>query len=381
MKVVHRQSRWVVLAASCRRRPDAGRARRTGGRSGRGAACGRGPARGRRGRAGTGRWTAPGGAAGGASREHGAADPRAVSRDGRGAAARPREDVPAPGRSARAAGHSADLCRRSGRGARSGEAEVLRRPHDLRQSDESRCPRRRRRSSDSSRAARAWSRSTPRRRCSPTPTSTSRSWARSSSGTRRRTSSRSKSSQPSHPVMQGVQSFTAFDEPYVHTKHNTQDRTVLMERPDPAGTREPWTWVRTQGKGRVFYTASGHDERVWDRPEFQKMIENAVVWTLDGADAPGVPALRDAGRDLRRRLQRAELREPQSRAAVPDAVRTGAGDEVHADAGGVRPPAVRERTDDRQADRDGVRRARAGCGRSSRATIRTTSRTACPATT
>src|SRR5205814_2356671 len=71
--------------------------------------------------------------------------------------------------------------------------------------------------------------------------------------------------QPSHPVMQGVQSFTSFDEPYVHIKHNPQDRTVLMERPDPAGTREPWTWVRTQGQGRVFYTASGHDERTWDR--------------------------------------------------------------------------------------------------------------------
>jgi hypothetical protein len=87
--------------------------------------------------------------------------------------------------------------------------------------------------------------------------------------------------QPSHPVMQGVQSFTSFDEPYVHVKHNPLDRTVLMERPDPAGTREPWTWVRTQGQGRVFYTASGHDERTWDRPEFQKMVENALVWTVD----------------------------------------------------------------------------------------------------
>jgi putative membrane-bound dehydrogenase-like protein len=87
--------------------------------------------------------------------------------------------------------------------------------------------------------------------------------------------------QPNHPVMQGVQSFTSFDEPYEHVKHNPQGRTVLMERPDPSGAREPWTWVRTEGQGRVFYTASGHDERTWDRLEFQKMVENAVLWTVD----------------------------------------------------------------------------------------------------
>ena len=85
--------------------------------------------------------------------------------------------------------------------------------------------------------------------------------------------------QPAHPVMQGIQPFSTWDETYVHDKHNTVNRTVLMERVDAQG-REPWTWVRTQGQGRVFYTAYGHDERTWDKPEFKKLIENAVVWTL-----------------------------------------------------------------------------------------------------
>ncbi len=31
--------------------------------------------------------------------------------------------------------------------------------------------------------------------------------------------------------------------------------------------REPWTWVRTHGKGKVFYTAYGHDERVWNNAD------------------------------------------------------------------------------------------------------------------
>ena len=86
---------------------------------------------------------------------------------------------------------------------------------------------------------------------------------------------------PDHPVMKGLQPFQVWDETYVHTKHN-QDRTVLMERVDAAG-REPWTWVRTQGKGRVFYTAYGHDERVWGHPMFHKLILNAIRWAVPPA--------------------------------------------------------------------------------------------------
>ena len=41
---------------------------------------------------------------------------------------------------------------------------------------------------------------------------------------------------------------------------------------------EPWTWIRTEGAGRVFYTASGHDERVWSQPAFQELIERAIRW-------------------------------------------------------------------------------------------------------
>lgn len=85
---------------------------------------------------------------------------------------------------------------------------------------------------------------------------------------------------PNHPIMQGVKPFVTWDETYVHNKHNPVDRTVLMERVDAEG-KEPYTWVRTQGKGRVFYTAYGHDERTWTKPDFQKMLQNAVVWAVD----------------------------------------------------------------------------------------------------
>ncbi|MGE3780647.1 MAG: ThuA domain-containing protein, partial [Pirellulaceae bacterium] len=69
--------------------------------------------------------------------------------------------------------------------------------------------------------------------------------------------------QPDHPVMRGFQGFESWDETYVHTLHNEQDRTVLETRTE-GDAEEPWTWVRTHGQGRVFYTAWGHDERTWE---------------------------------------------------------------------------------------------------------------------
>jgi putative membrane-bound dehydrogenase-like protein len=94
-----------------------------------------------------------------------------------------------------------------------------------------------------------------------------------------------------HPVMAGLRPFQVWDETYVHTKHNPTDRTVLMERVDSEG-REPWTWIRTHGKGRVFYTAYGHDERVWSHPNFHALIRNALTWAVGPQVASQLAALR-----------------------------------------------------------------------------------------
>ncbi|MEI6714272.1 MAG: ThuA domain-containing protein [Verrucomicrobiota bacterium] len=84
---------------------------------------------------------------------------------------------------------------------------------------------------------------------------------------------------PEHPVMAGLSAYETWDETYVHANHNEEGRTVLMERVE-GEVREPWTWVREQGKGRVFYTASGHDERTWKDTGFQKLLRNGVVWAV-----------------------------------------------------------------------------------------------------
>jgi putative membrane-bound dehydrogenase-like protein len=82
-----------------------------------------------------------------------------------------------------------------------------------------------------------------------------------------------------HPILKGFVGFESFDETYVHTKHNEKDRTVLEYR-EERGAKEPWTWVRTQGKGRVFYTAWGHDHRTWGNPGFQELVERGLRWTV-----------------------------------------------------------------------------------------------------
>jgi putative membrane-bound dehydrogenase-like protein len=84
---------------------------------------------------------------------------------------------------------------------------------------------------------------------------------------------------PDHPIMTGFKGFESWDETYVHTKHNDKGRTILEYREDKEG-KEPWTWVRSQGKGRVFYTAWGHDARTWGNPGFQQLLERGIRWAV-----------------------------------------------------------------------------------------------------
>lgn len=97
--------------------------------------------------------------------------------------------------------------------------------------------------------------------------------------------------EPDHPVMKGFKPFESWDETYVHTKHNEKDRTVLEVRME-GESKEPWTWVRTHGKGRVFYTAWGHDARTWSNPGFQNLVERGIRWAC-GGDPSVVPAFAD----------------------------------------------------------------------------------------
>jgi putative membrane-bound dehydrogenase-like protein len=84
-----------------------------------------------------------------------------------------------------------------------------------------------------------------------------------------------------HAIMQSLQPFSTWDETYEHDKLS-KDITVLMERVE-GDHHEPWTWVKEYGKGRVFYTAYGHDERTWNNPGFHELMREGILWAVGDA--------------------------------------------------------------------------------------------------
>ena len=41
----------------------------------------------------------------------------------------------------------------------------------------------------------------------------------------------------------------------------------------------PLVWKRFFGEGRVFYSALGHGESVWQDPRYQRLLTNAILWS------------------------------------------------------------------------------------------------------
>lgn len=56
---------------------------------------------------------------------------------------------------------------------------------------------------------------------------------------------------------------------------------------DPIYKRPPYpvTWARTEGKGKVWYTAMGHREDVWTNPMFQEILTGGLRWAMGEAPA------------------------------------------------------------------------------------------------
>ncbi len=85
-----------------------------------------------------------------------------------------------------------------------------------------------------------------------------------------------------HPITKDLPPLKCWDETYQH-QDLAPDRHLLQVR-EPLNkdetAPEPWTWTRTEGKGRVFYTASGHDLRCWNDDAYQTLVKRAILWTI-----------------------------------------------------------------------------------------------------
>lgn len=55
---------------------------------------------------------------------------------------------------------------------------------------------------------------------------------------------------------------------------------IALDRHPNTGTpgHYPISWCREFGKGRVFYTALGHNEQVWQMPAFQQHLLGGIEW-------------------------------------------------------------------------------------------------------
>ena len=101
-------------------------------------------------------------------------------------------------------------------------------------------------------------------------------------------------------MQQWPKSFVLRDEIY-QMKNYSRDKVRVLMRLDPTkldlsnknvhrNDRDfAVTWAKTYGKGRVYYTTLGHVKDNWDKPEFQKMLTEAIRWATGTIDADITP--------------------------------------------------------------------------------------------
>lgn len=83
-----------------------------------------------------------------------------------------------------------------------------------------------------------------------------------------------------HPITKGMKRFEIEDESYRDKFHPaTIDKLHHLGRIDRGNETHSMIWVHEYGKGRLFNTGLGHDQKAWDNPALQKMVIRALYWT------------------------------------------------------------------------------------------------------
>ncbi len=83
----------------------------------------------------------------------------------------------------------------------------------------------------------------------------------------------------SHPVTAGVADFCERDEHY-QIELTAPDARVLMASSSASADTMPAAWVRELGRGRLCALIPGHILAVWQNPQFQRLLTNAVGWCI-----------------------------------------------------------------------------------------------------
>jgi uncharacterized protein len=97
---------------------------------------------------------------------------------------------------------------------------------------------------------------------------------------------------PGDPVVAFLGNFLQFEDEIYQISDFDYRRSHVLLRLDPSsvdlgktGVHQrfygwPLAWKRFYGQGRVFYTALGHDASVWQDRRYQRMLTNAILWSM-----------------------------------------------------------------------------------------------------
>src|SRR6266850_1323225 len=97
---------------------------------------------------------------------------------------------------------------------------------------------------------------------------------------------------PGDPVVAFLGNFLQFEDEIYQISDFDYRRSHVLLRLDPSsvdlgktGVHQrfygwPLAWKRFYGHGRVFYTALGHEASVWQDRRYQRMLTNAILWSM-----------------------------------------------------------------------------------------------------
>ncbi len=99
--------------------------------------------------------------------------------------------------------------------------------------------------------------------------------------------------QAGHPIVAALAPLFRLNDEIYQFRDLVPDASVLLRLDESSvdlganGVRErPWrfplAWVRSEGAGRVFYTALGHGS-AWDDPSFRTLVQGALAWAAASA--------------------------------------------------------------------------------------------------
>ncbi len=82
-----------------------------------------------------------------------------------------------------------------------------------------------------------------------------------------------------HPIVRGLPSFVVRDELYI-MEWQPERVHLLAQTHSHEGKATPLSWVREEGRGRVFYLSLGHNRSTYDVPEFREWLTRGAKWAV-----------------------------------------------------------------------------------------------------